>query len=93
MDTKVSVAVWVGIFVLVGVIMLLGLSLRVEKELFRKPEGLEILANFAFIHGEIVGIQVDDAGIAHFLQRTVPGQFTVKIRVSGKSEGQIQTYP
>jgi len=63
METKVSLAVWVGIFVLVGVIMLLGLSLRVEKELFRKPEGMEIQANFADVKGLDEGAPVRLAGL------------------------------
>jgi len=63
MEIKVTLAVWVGIFVLVGVIMLLGLSLRVEKELFRKPEGIEIQAIFTDVKGLDQGAPVRLAGL------------------------------
>jgi phospholipid/cholesterol/gamma-HCH transport system substrate-binding protein len=63
MESRNTMAVKVGIFVVVGIILLLGLSLRVDKKLFKKPVGSEIKANFRDVKGLEAGAPVMLAGI------------------------------
>lgn len=62
METKANLAVRVGIFIVIGILLLLGLSLRVDKSLFKKPEGTELKAYFDDAKGLEIGAPVRLAG-------------------------------
>ena len=63
METKTGLAVRVGIFIVVGILFLLGLSLRVEKHLFKPPQGNYIQANFKDVKSLEDGAPVMLAGL------------------------------
>jgi len=63
METTPKLAVRVGIFIVVGVLLLLGLSLRVQRYLFRKPTGVYAYALFKDIKGLEIGAPVLLAGL------------------------------
>ena len=63
MESKSSLAIRVGIFIVIGVLLLLGLSLRVEKDLFKKPEGINVEAKFKDAKGLELGAPVLLGGI------------------------------
>ncbi|MCX6999725.1 MAG: MlaD family protein [Candidatus Sumerlaeota bacterium] len=63
MDTKSSLTIRVGIFIVVGCLLLLGLSLRVEKNLFGRPVGVNLLAKFKDVKGLETGAPVMLGGI------------------------------
>jgi len=63
METKSSLAIRVGIFIVVGCLLLLGLSLRVEKNLFGRPAGVDLFAKFKDVRGLETGAPVMLGGI------------------------------
>jgi phospholipid/cholesterol/gamma-HCH transport system substrate-binding protein len=62
METKVKLAVRVGIFIVIGILLLLGLSLRVDESIFKKPAGTELKAYFDDAKGLEIGAPVRIAG-------------------------------
>ncbi|MBN1900177.1 MCE family protein [Candidatus Sumerlaeota bacterium] len=63
METKANLAVRVGIFIVIGIVFLLWLSLRVDESLFKKPEGMELKAFFNDAKGLEIGSPVKLAGL------------------------------
>jgi phospholipid/cholesterol/gamma-HCH transport system substrate-binding protein len=62
METKINLAVRVGIFIVIGILLLFWLSLRVDENLFKKPEGTELKAYFNDAKGLEIGSPVRLAG-------------------------------
>ena len=58
MDTRTGVSVKVGIFVVVAILLLLGLSLRVDENLFQKQRGYNVEAHFRDVKGLEIGAPV-----------------------------------
>jgi len=84
MESKGSLSVRVGIFIIVGILLLLGLSLQVDRNLFKKPEGMELFTHFSDIKGLEEGAPVMLAGLevgAVTSMQFEPEKAKVKVRM------------